>query len=195
MRVLVVYAHPVDSSFCSLLRDQVVAALTDGRHQVDLVDLYAEGFDPVLSPEEHRLHRAGPAEKPAVAEQVRRLRQAEALVLVYPTWWGGQPAILKGWIERVWIEGVAYSFPAGAGRVKPLLSQIRHLWVVTTHGSSKWVNALQGEPGKRVALRGLRAMCGIRTRVRWMAMYGMDGASDQARRRFIRRVQTALGRL
>ena len=195
MRVLVVYAHPVEGSFCSLVRDQVVAVLNGGGHQVDLLDLYAENFDPVFSADEHRLHRASPDEKPAVADQARRLRQAEALVLVYPTWWGGQPAILKGWIDRVWIEGVAYSFPAGAKRVKPLLTQVKALSVLTTHGSSKLVNAVQGEPGKRVALRGLRAMCGFTTRVRWIACYGMDRAGDRHRRRFIKRAQAAMSRL
>jgi NAD(P)H dehydrogenase (quinone) len=192
MKVLVVYAHPVEGSFCSFLRDQIVAALTGRGHQVDLLDLYAEDFNPVLSADEHGLHRAGPEQRTAVADQVQRLRQAEALVLLYPTWWGGQPAILKGWIDRVWIEGVAYSFPAGAGRVQPLLTQVKSLSVVTTHGSSKLVNALQGEPGKRVALRGLRAMCGLTTRVRWIACYGMDRADDRQRKRFVNRAQAAM---
>jgi putative NADPH-quinone reductase len=177
------------------LRDQVVAAIAGTGHAVDLLDLYAEDFDPVLSADEHRLHRVGPEEKPAVADQVRRLRLAEALVLVYPTWWGGQPAIVKGWFDRVWIEGVAYSLPPGAGRVKPLLTQVRQLWVVTTHGSSKWINAVQGEPGKRVVLRGMRAMCGLTTRTTWIACYGMDRANEQHRRRFIERVRAAVSRL
>lgn len=195
MRVLVVYAHPVEGSFCSILRDQVVEVLNRRGHQVDLLDLYAENFDPVFSAEEHRLHRSGPDEKPAVADQARRLRGAEALVLIYPTWWGGQPAILKGWIDRVWIEGVAYTVPAAAKRVKPLLTQMRCLSVVTTHGSSKLVNALQGEPGKRVALRGLRAICGFTTPVHWVACYGMDRANDRQRHRFIKRAQAAMSRI
>lgn len=195
MKALVVYAHPVEGSFCSALRDQIVAVLSGRGYEVDLLDLYAEDFDPVLSADEHRLHRAGPEQRTAVADQVQRLRQVEALVLLYPTWWGGQPAILKGWIDRVWIEGVAYAFPAGAGRVKPLLTQVKSLSVVTTHGSSKLVNALQGEPGKRVALRGLRAMCGLTTRVRWIACYGMDRADDLQRSRFVIRAQAAMRHL
>ncbi len=159
------------------------------------MDLYAENFDPVYSAEEHRLQRSGPDEKPAVADQAQRLRNAEALVLVYPTWWGGQPAILKGWIDRVWIEGVAYAVPAGAKRLKPLLTQMRSISAVTTHGSSKLVNALGGEPGKRVALRGLRALCGLTTPVHWVACYGMDRASDRQRHRFIKRAQTAMSRI
>jgi NAD(P)H dehydrogenase (quinone) len=185
----------VEGSFCSSLRDQIVAVLTDIGHHVDLLDLYAEDFDPVLSADEHQLHRAGPEQRSAVADHLQRLRQAESLVLLYPTWWGGQPAILKGWIDRVWIEGVAYSFPAGAGRVKPFLTQVKSLSVVTTHGSSKLVNALQGESGKRVALRGLRAMCGLTTRARWIACYGMDRADDRQRQRFVKRAQAAMRRL
>lgn len=195
MKVLIVFAHPVEGSFCSALRDRVVASLLDGGHEVDLLDLYTDDFQAVLSAEEHLLHHSGPETKPAIADHARRLRQADALVFIYPTWWGGQPAILKGWIDRVWIEGVAYTLPHGASRVKPLLKDVRHLLVVTTHGSSKWINALQGEPGKRVMLRGLRSMCHPLTRTRWIACYSMDRATHEQRRRFADKVVAMMGRL
>lgn len=195
MRVLIVFAHPLEGSFCAALRDRILATLLDGGHEVDLLDLYTEGFQPVLSAEEHLLHRSGPETKPAIADHTQRLRQAEALVFIYSTWWGGQPAILKGWIDRVWIEGVAYTLPHGASRVKPLLTSVRHLLVVTTHGSSKWINALQGEPGKRVILRGLRSLCHPLARTDWMARYNMDRATYEQRCRFADKVAAMMGRL
>jgi NAD(P)H dehydrogenase (quinone) len=195
MRVLVIFAHPVEGSFCSALRDRVMAILVDGGHQVDLLDLYREDFQAVLSAEEHLLHHSAPETKPAIADHTRRLRQAEALVFIYPTWWGGQPAILKGWIDRVWIEGIAYTLPHGTSRVKPLLKDVRHLLVVTTHGSSKWINALQGEPGKRTMMRGLRSLCHPLIRARWIARYSMDRATYEQRRRFADKVGAKVGRL
>ncbi|MGH8923711.1 MAG: NAD(P)H-dependent oxidoreductase [bacterium] len=195
MRVLIVFAHPVEGSFCSALRDRVAATLLDHGQEIDVLDLYTEDFQPVLSAGEHLLHRSGPETKPAIADHTLRLRWAEALVFIYPTWWGGQPAILKGWIDRVWIEGVAYTLPNGASRVKPLLRDVRHLLVVTTHGSSKLINALQGESGKRVILRGLRSLCHPLTRARWIACYSMDRATDQQRRRFADKVVAMVGRL
>jgi len=195
VRVLVVYAHPVDGSFCWIVRDRVRSSLSAAGHQVDLIDLYAEGFAPAMSAEEHALHRSGPETKPAISDHARRLSAAEALVFVYPTWWGGQPAILKGWFDRVWVEGVAYSQPQGASRIRPRLGHVRRLAVVTTHGSSKWVNVLQGEPGKRVIMRGLRALCHPRTRSRWVALYNVDRSTPEQRSRFLDRVDSVMSRL
>ncbi len=67
--------------------------------------------------------------------------------------------------------------------------------MVTTHGSSKWVNALEGESGKRTVTRSLRAMCSRRTRTTWCALYGLDRADDSARAAFLDRVERALARL
>ncbi len=116
-------------------------------------------------------------------------------MLVYPTWWSGQPAMLKGWIDRVWVAGVAWELPVGANVLRPLLRNIRRIVVVTGHGSSKFVNALEGEGGKRTVTRSLRAMCSRRTRTRWCAIYGLDNASEAARERFLSKVARTMSRL
>jgi putative NADPH-quinone reductase len=190
-----VFAHPVPVSFGAAVRDAAVEGLEAAGHQVDLLDLYAAGFDPVLSKEAHALHRSPPDTKPEIAGWVASLQAAGALVLVYPTWWGGQPAILKGWMDRVLVEGVAYTLQEGARRIRPRLGNIRRLAVVTTHGSGKWINALQGEPGKRVVLRGVRSLCHPLTRTRWVAMYGIDHAVEADRVAFLVRVRERLATL
>ena len=153
MNVLVVYCHPDPASFVAAARDRVLAALDRDGHVVRLTDLYAEGFDPCFDAHDRRTHLE-PGTAPALQRHADDLRWCEALVLVYPTWWSGQPAMLKGWIDRVWANGVAWTLPAGSNRLRPLLANVRRIVVVTTHGSSKVVNALQGESGKRVATRG-----------------------------------------
>lgn len=193
MRALILFAHPLPDSFGAALRDTAAEALQAGGHDVRIHDLYAEGFDPVLSAEAHRAHLDPPERKPEIAAEVVLLRWAEWLVFVYPTWWGGQPAILKGWLDRVLVAGVAYDLPPGAQRIRPRLQHVRRISVVTTHGSSKWVNAVQGEPGKRVLLRGLRSLCHPLTRTQWIALYGLDKASATRRTRFVQKVRRALG--
>jgi putative NADPH-quinone reductase len=191
--VLVVHCHPVADSLGAAARDRVLAGLARGRHDARVIDLYAEGFQPVLSRTEWEAQREPLSSKPAdVHRHAEALRWAQALVLVYPTWWGGQPAMLKGWIDRVWVEGVAYTLPPGADRIRPLLRNLRRLVVVTTHGSPKRVNVLQGEPGKRVVLRQLRALCRRRGRGRWIALYGVDQADEARRRAFLDRVEHRL---
>ena len=199
MNVLVISAHPSSASFNAALATTVVSTISELGHVVRHRDLYAENFDPVFSAYE-RLHHVGDVSEKletlaTLKPHVEDLRWCESIVFVYPTWWSGQPAILKGWIDRILMNEVAWVLPEGAARIKPLLTQIRRIVVVTTHGSSKLVNALQGESGKRTMFRSVRLMMRRRTRCSWIAMYGLDNATDADRRRFtetvIRRTRRA----
>lgn len=195
MRALVVYTHPHGDSFCARLRDTVVATLQEGGHRVDLLDLHAEGFDPVLSAAEVAAHGEGLAARPAVQRHAELLGAAELLVLVHPTWWGGPPAMLKGWFDRVWCEGVAYTLPPGADRIRPQLRNVRRLVVVTTCGSGRWVNLLQGEPGRRTIRWGLRTLLHPLVRTTWLCLYGLDRNTEEDRRHFVGEVARRLRRL
>lgn len=193
MRTLVVYCHPNPDSLVAAAKDRVLAGLRAGGHEVHVTDLYADGFRPELSVEERRLHR-----EPGISADLQGyaddLRWAQALVLVYPTWWSGQPAMLKGWIDRVWGRGIAFDLPDGARVARPLLTDIRRIAVVTTHGSSKWMNALEGESGKRTAFRSIRAVCSRRVRTSWTAIYGLDRADEATRTAWLDRVEDRFSR-
>lgn len=199
MKALVVHCHPVEGSFASQMRDRTLAGLRAAGHEVRLTDLYAEGFRPELSAWERVHHLDAPEAKydevPDLARHAADLAWCDALVLVYPTWWSGQPAMLKGWMDRVWVTGVAYELPAGANRIRPLLKNIRRLVVVTTHGSSKRINSLQGEGGKRVVFRGLRVLCHPFVRTKWVALYAIDTCAADDRQRFLDRVERTMLRL
>jgi putative NADPH-quinone reductase len=176
-KTLVIYVHPVEGSFISCVRDVVVEHLSKHDHEVRLRDLYAENFDPFLSANERALHHTSPTTRPELARDVDDLRWCEAIVFIYPTWWSGLPAMLKGWIDRTWMNEVAWVLPAGANTIRPQLTNIKRLVAVTTHGSSKFVNALQGEPGKRIISRSIRLMCNRWCRARWITLYGIDNST------------------
>lgn len=191
MNTLVVYCHPDPASFTAAVRDAVVESRRRAGHEVLVRDLYADGFEARLSADERRDHRV-PGPGPAVALHAEELLWCQHLVLVYPTWWSGQPAMLKGWIDRVWVLGVAWDLPEGAKRVTGRLRNIRRITAVTTYGSSKWVNAVEGEGGKRTVTRSLRAMCHPLARSRWVAMYGLDTSTTAQRAAFLARVRREL---
>jgi len=195
VRALVVHSHPVATSYSAALRDRVVATLERHGHDVRVTDLYAEGFRPELSDWERQHHLDPPDAKPDLARHVDDLRWCDTVVLVYPTWLSAQPAMLKGWIDRVWISGVAYELPEGGNRIRPLLTNVRRLVVVTTHGSSKFVNSLQGEPGKRIVTRSIRLMCHRWARTHWIALYRMDRCDDRRRKDFLDQVERRLERI
>ena len=185
MRTLVVYVHPVEGSYTSSVRDAIIQHLPSQHHEVRVRDLYAENFDPFLSATERALHHTPPTTRPELARDVEDLRWCEAIVFVYPTWWSGLPAMLKGWIDRTWMNEVAWSLPVGANTIRPRLTNIRRLVAVTTHGSSKVVNALQGEPGKRTISRSIRLMCNRWCRARWIALYSLDKSKLEDRQKHL----------
>ncbi len=172
-RILLVHCHPLPDGFIPAALDRVRAGLDASGADVRFHDLYADGFVPELSAEEHRTH-VQPGVSPDVREHARDLAWCDTLLFVYPTWWSGQPAMLKGWFDRVWGAGVAWDLPAGADRLRPRLRNVRRIIAVTSHGSAKRVNALQGEGGKRTLFRSLRAMCHPLARTSWLAYYGID---------------------
>ena len=105
MHILLVFAHPLDDSYGAALRDIIVETLKARGHVVDLCELYKEQFDPVLSAQERRIYKDTSANFKAVSDHVERLRQAEGVIFVFPSWWYGMPAILKGYFDRVWLPG------------------------------------------------------------------------------------------
>lgn len=186
MRFLVVYAHPVDDSFHAALHRRVVTSLKEAGHEVDDCDLYAEGFQPVLSREERQAYHTPGANRRFAASDIDRLLACEGLVLVFPTWWSGMPAILKGYFDRVWLPGVA--FEVARGRTWPLLGNIVRFAVVTSYGSPWWLNKLMGDPSRRVLMRGIRVLFQKRVRVLWLAKYNMDFADEASCSRFLTKV-------
>jgi NAD(P)H dehydrogenase (quinone) len=193
--MLVVFCHPVRDSFVGACLDRTVSALEVSGHAIRVLDLYADDFQPALSVNERATYKDPIETKTEIIGYVNDLRWATGLVFVYPTWFGGQPAMLKGWFDRVWIDGVAFKLPAKPGLLIPTLRHIRSVTVVTTHGSGKFMNAAQGEPGKRVILRGLRGLCARLCRTRWIAFYGNDRADDTARTSFLARISTEIAKL
>lgn len=194
MRVVVVYCHPVPESFCASVRDAAMEALSARGHEVRLVDLYAEGFDPVMPCEERRAYNDGAPADPALHPHVEHLKWAQGLLFVYPTWWYGLPAMLKGWLDRVWATDVAFRLPQDGGRLVSLIGHIRRIGIVTTCGAPWWLSVLVGQPGRKTILRGMWALTGRAARPLYLAHYNMDQSTPESRARFLQRVKARVRR-
>ena len=192
MRVLLIHCHPRAESFSAALRDTARQALETAGHQVECRDLYAEGFTPTLSDAEHRDYLDPASNPPDVADHVASLQRAEALLLVYPTWWYGLPAMLKGWFDRIWAPGIA--FKLGDGAIEPLLTNITRIGVVTTYGSPLWLLWVIGWPDKKLINRGFRRLCARGCRVEWLMLTRMDQRTAPERAAFLAKVKARLSR-
>jgi putative NADPH-quinone reductase len=196
VNVLVVHAHPAPTSFNRALFETAVRALERAGHTVDALDLYGEGFDPRMTPEERRAYHT---DVPIVSADVERhatlVRRAEALVFVYPTWWNGLPAMLKGWMERVLVPGVAFTFDPVTHEVRRGLTNVRRIVGITTYGSPRAYVVATADGGRRTLNRTLRLVCHRYARTRWLALYRLDTATVDDRLAFLERVERSLARL
>lgn len=194
MKTLLVHAHPNPESYNAALFKAAREALAEAGHELRVFDLYAEGFNPVMDRDERVAYLDNPGFIEArVQPHVDALRWAEHLVFVYPTWYYGPPAMLKGWLERVWLPGVAFLPPARKGAITaPGLRQVRALTVVTTGGAPWWWLQVIGNPGKRLFTRGLGALFAKRYRCTWLQLHSMNNVSLEDRQAFLARVRRAL---
>ncbi len=196
MHVLVVYCHPVAESFAAAAHRAVLQALAEAGHEVTDVDLYAEKFDPVMSPQERLDYLNTERNERLVKKYDDQLVDAEALVLVYPAWWYGMPAMLKGYFDRVWLPGVAFDVLPDGTVSTERLKRLRRIIVVTTYGGSWWMVRLGiGDPARKVVGRAVRALCAKDCRVDWYVRYNMDKAKPRQLQRFLERVRAGVRRL
>lgn len=186
MRVLVVVAHPLRDSLNHALAAETVRLLTEAGHEVVIEDLAASGFAPALTATERASYYAGPYDASAVAGEVERLVAAEALVLVFPTWWFTFPAALKGWFDRVWAPGIAYDHGTP---IRPRLNQLRHTLAITTLGVPAIVDWLyMGRPVRRVLKRAIIAACARKSRFAMLSLYGAETVTSARLDRFKARI-------
>jgi putative NADPH-quinone reductase len=171
------------------MRDAAVRGLTKAGHSVSVIDLAAENFDPVMPRDEWEkyMNREMPTGAD-IGRYIELVQDSEILVFVYPTWWSGLPAQLKGWIERVLVSGVAFRFTE-SDRVRPGLTQLQRVHVVSTYGSPRLYVRIVNDNGRRILTRALR-LCGTRkTRTSHQGLYALDTSTDESRKKFLSAIE------
>jgi putative NADPH-quinone reductase len=192
LRALIVHAHPSPTGFAAAACREVAAALASRGHEVEVCDLYARAFDPVLPRETLARYLDAPANRGGVEAYVESLLAAEALVFVFPVWHDGPPAILKGYFDRVFLRGVAFEVVDGV--FYPRLQYIRRLGAVALYGADRTRTRKVGDLPRRFVKHNLKPLVAPDARLDYLAFYSMDAADDAARTRFLGRVRRAFRR-
>jgi len=159
MHVLAVFCHPQQDSFSHALLERFITGAEQAGHTVEVADLYREGFDPVMTLRDLQQFEGVPMPPPILAEQAR-VEQSDALCLVFPLWWWSMPAMLKGWLDRVWSAEWAYHWehdPSGS------LLEPRPCTLLVPAGASSRMMGEHGYDGKIDLLwrRGVLDYCGM----------------------------------
>lgn len=194
MKTVVVYCHPVPSSFSGALYAATVDTLTARGHLLRCFDLYAENFQPILTQAEREVYLTNPgAIEAKVQAHTDALKWAEHLVFVFPIWFYGPPAMLKGWLERVWLPGVAFLPPPEKGATAvPGLRHIQRLTVITHGGSPWWWLKVIGDPARKLFSRGLRALMAKNCKTTWLQLHNMNNVTRADCEAFLAKVQNTL---
>ena len=193
MRVLYLYCHPLPESFHAAVRTEALAGLAAAGHEVDLLDLYAEGFDPVLSEQARRHYHDTAVNQAGLEPYVARLRAAEALVVQFPTWTFGPPALLKGFFDRLLMPGVAFDL-TDPENVRPMLTNMRRIVGIVTYGRPRHMVWWMANPSKKIVTRYLRWLTGG-ARADFYGLYHMNVATAAQRQGFMARLKGAMTRL
>lgn len=188
MKCLVVIAHPLADSLCNSLTAKAIEQLTKNGHEVIEENLYAEDFKPALTADERRSYY-GEFNTSELGDSVTHLLEADALVLVFPTWWFGFPAILKGWFDRVWAPGIAFENADDLGAIKPKLNKLKNVLVITTLGSPWWVDRLvMFQPVKRIVKLALLGACAKNAKLDFLSLYSSEKLGQNAVEKFISKI-------
>ncbi|WP_342725809.1 NAD(P)H-dependent oxidoreductase [Bradyrhizobium sp. B097] len=193
MRVLYVYCHPLADSFHAALRGEALAGLAEAGHAVDLLDLYAEGFDPILTAERRRDYHDPVRNRHNNQAYADRLMAADAIVVQFPTWSFGPPAMLNGWFDRMFGPGIALDLSDPA-RARPMLHHIRRISGIATYGRPRWQAIAMADPPRKLIKRYLPWFTGAKATTRYLALYHMNVATPAKRAHFLARVRREMRR-
>jgi len=189
MRILVLYAHPVETSFGAAVHKTLVETLRGRGHQIDDCDLNAEKFDPVMSRQDRLDYHNVAVNQTHVKPYVDRLLNAEALAFSFPVWNMGFPAILKGFIDKVFLPGVSFYLKENGDYV-PSLTNIRKLGVACTYGGTRLRTFLASDPCRRFITRSLRVTCSAGATCDYVALHDMNHTRPERRAAFLREVES-----
>lgn len=184
MKVLVVYAHPNPQSFNHAILEAFTAGLAEAQHEYEIVDLYAVNFNPCLSGKDlSNLFERTPADD--IRAQQEKVSSSDAVVFIYPVWWTGPPAILKGWIDRVLSMGFAYGFDEKDGHPVGLLKNRKAL-VLNTAGSAAEEASMSGSADalKKIQDDLTLRFCGIND-VGHVIFHNIIMADETVRQRYL----------
>lgn len=193
MHILAVYAHPSPKCFTRSVLDTLVDVADAKDHEVTVLDLYSEKFDPVLTDDDFdAFNRARTPDD--IHSMQARVSAANVIAFIHPLWWFGMPAILKGWIDRVFSYGFAYGHDSRG--VKPLLAGKKAIVLNSAGGAEAQSYDATGFKDAIVKLNdlGIYQFVGLDIILRRI-FFEIPAASDEKRREHLRKLREDLGRI
>lgn len=191
MKVVIVFNHPYDGSFCNAILQSVTNGLTNGNHQVDLIHLDKDSFNPVMTATDLKGFRDKKPIDPKVIEYSNKIKNADHLIFIFPIWWELMPAMTKGFIDKIIFPGVAYDYTnAENTRMKPLWNNLKGVTIITTMNTPNWLYwLLFGNAIKKAMLLGTFWKIGFKNR-KWISFNQVKMVSSEKRKKWLTELET-----
>ncbi|RQW61218.1 flavodoxin family protein [Vibrio viridaestus] len=191
MKCLVVVTHPLKNSLCHHLANETIEHLSSKGYDITVKDLYQEAFDPALSSSERQSYYQEQFDASKLEGDIDQLKETESLILVFPTWWFGFPAMLKGWFDRVWAPTHAYNHASDLGAITPCLVNLKEVKVITTLGSPWWVDMfVLWKPIHRTFRIALLGACAKKCKFQMLSLYKCEAASQSKIDSFVDKIRS-----
>jgi putative NADPH-quinone reductase len=194
MRTVIVYNHPYEGSFCNAILNAVTKGLQRAHHEVDLMHLDKDGFNPVMSQADLEAFVAHQPIDPQVIDYCERIKKADHLIFIFPIWWDIMPATTKGFIDRVLSPGVVYDHhPRGFGLI-PLLKNLKGVTIITTMNKPGIMYSLLiGNLIRKVMLRSVFKTMGYKN-LHWISFTSVKSRSHEKRVKWLNNIENRFQR-
>lgn len=203
MRVLIVFNHPYERSYCNSILDSIKEGLEEGKHEFDLIHLDNDNFDPVMRSKDLQAFAIARNEPdkayklldPQVLEYKQRIERAEHIIFIFPIWWELMPALMKGFIDKLVFPGIAYKYSCGGTGMTCTLAKLRGVTMITTMNTpSITYKLLFGNAIKKALLMGTFWKIGVKKR-EWINLTNVKGVSNNKRQKWLSSIQTKFASL
>lgn len=190
MKTIIIYAHPYEKSFNNAILNTAIKTLEENKKEYQVIDLNKDGFNPVLTKEELAVFNVGKVLDPLVIKYQKLLKEANELIFIFPIWWGTHPAIIKGFIDKVFLKNFAYKY--GENGMQGLLTNINKALVLTTSQAlTGYIKEGLGDPINNLFINGALKSVGVKNAT-WLNCQRTSTGSDELRKEYLKDVKKAL---
>ncbi len=183
--VTIIYAHPWNKSFNHAILEATIANLVAKQQPYNVIDLYKDGFNPLLTEAELALYSKGEHLDPLITQYQGYLKKSTSLIVIFPIWWGSYPAMIKGFLDKVMSHGFAYEVSAMS--IKGLLTNMTQATVITTANTPRFVSRLfLGNPILG-SFKLILKQVGIK-KVTWLSFAKIKRSTEEERKVFLSKV-------
>ena len=189
MKVNIVFNHPYKGSYCYAILEAVKKGLAQAGHEVDVIHLDDDGFNPVMTAEDLLAFRNKKSIDPQAQDYIQRIKAADHLVFIFPIWWELMPALMKGFIDKVIFPGETYDYTRSGYGMVTLMNHLKSVTVITTMNTPAIMYQLiYGNAIKKSLIKGTFKKSGIKN-VKWLSLNMVKASSIQKREKWLKQIE------